>query len=91
MEQLTYESSSSDDDIQKIEPDSKTDSDDQGVAPAKRQKMNPKVKKKVGVAVYKTKFQSSWKSKYPFLSPVAHDASSFHCSVCNKDISPRRT
>ena len=59
-----------------------TDSDDEGVAPAKRQKMDPKAKNKIGAAVYKTKFQSSWKSKYPFLSPVAHNTSSFHCSVC---------
>ena len=37
--------------------------------------------------MYKTKFQSSWKGKYPFLNSVAHDASSFHCTICNKDIS----
>ena len=91
-EQLTYESSSSDDidDVQIVEHDSfnnETDSDNEGIAPAKHQKMDPKAKKKIGAAVYKIKFQSSWKSKYPFLSPVTHDTSSFHCSVCNKNIS----
>ena len=41
MEQLTYESSTSEDDIQIVKHDScnnETDSDDHGVAPAKREK-----------------------------------------------------
>lgn len=79
MEQLTYDSSSSEDDVHIVEHDSnsETDSDDQELAPpTKKQKMNSKAKKKVGAAMYKTKFQLSWKSKYPFLSPLAHDACS---------------
>lgn len=88
MEQLTYDSSSSEDDLQIIEHEScDKNSSDQEAAPAKKQKMDPKARKKMGAAIYKTKFQSSWKSKYPFISPVAHDTSSFHCSVCNKDVS----
>ena len=63
MEQLTYESSTSEDDIQIVKHDScnnEADSDDHGVAPAKREKINPKAKKKVGgAAVYKTKCQPS--------------------------------
>jgi len=88
MEHLTYDSLTSDDDLQIVEHEScNEDGSDEEAAPTKRQKMDPKAKKKMGAATYKTKFQSSWKSKYPSISPVAHDSSSFHCSVCNKDVS----
>ena len=52
MEQLTYDSSSSEDDIQIVEHDSETDSDDQDVAPpTKKQIMDLKAKKKVSAAM----------------------------------------
>ena len=62
IEQLTYNSSSSENDIQTFEHDSKTSSDVQDVAlPTKKQKMDLKAKKKVDAAMCKTKFQSLWK------------------------------
>ena len=88
IEQLTYNSSSSENDIQIVEHDSETSSDVQDVAlPTKKQKMDLKAKKRFDGAMYKTKFQSLWKGQYQFINPVPHDASSFHCTVCNKEIS----
>ena len=80
--------SSSEDDLQIIEQSgdfSEEEESDTDVVPAKRQKLDPKGKNKAGAAVYKSKFQAQWQKKYPFLTPVAHDTSKFHCGVCNKD------
>jgi len=80
--------SSSEDDVSIIEQGGDTSEEEESdtdVVPAKRQKLDPKGKKKAGAAVYKSKFQVQWQKKYPFLSPVARDASMFHCGVCNKD------
>lgn len=49
--------------------------------------MDLKAKKMVDAAMYKTKFQSLWKGQYQFINTVPNDASSFHCTVCNKEIS----
>ena len=46
-----------------------------------------KQKRWKGAAIYKTKFNPSWQTKWPFLSVVPSDPHSCHCSVCNKRVS----
>ena len=42
---------------------------------------------KLGAAVYKTKFNHSWKSLYPFINEVKGDPYKFFCSVCSRNVS----
>ena len=40
---------------------------------------------KLGAAVYRTKFNHSWKSLYPFINKVKGDPYKFFCSVCSRN------
>lgn len=40
-----------------------------------------------GAAMYSTKFDPAWKTKFPCVKPVKKDEFSFLCTVCNKVIS----
>ena len=40
-----------------------------------------------GAAIYKSKYQTSWQKKWPFLSPVKYNPHSCLCSVCKMIIS----
>ena len=46
-----------------------------------------KVVHKIGAAVYKTRYNQSWQVKWPFILPVKGNPHSFHCTVCNRDVS----
>uniref|UniRef100_A0A1X7TXY9 Uncharacterized protein n=1 Tax=Amphimedon queenslandica TaxID=400682 RepID=A0A1X7TXY9_AMPQE len=40
-----------------------------------------------GAAIYKTKFQDSWKKKWPFIQPVKTNIHQFYCTTCSKNVS----
>jgi len=46
-----------------------------------------KVKACTGVATYSTKYNPGWQTDFPFVSCGHHDAYSFYCNVCKKDVS----
>ena len=37
--------------------------------------------------MYKTKFKSTWTSKWPFATGVKADPYSYHCNVCDRSLS----
>ena len=45
------------------------------------------VKKWSGAAIYKSKFQESWKQRWPFIAAVPDNVSQFYCNVCSKKLS----
>ena len=48
-----------------------SDSDDEDYAPPnKKKKVNNPLRKWSGAAIYKSKYQTSWQRKWPFLTPV---------------------
>ena len=55
--------------------------------PSKRMKSSISVKKYSGAAVYKTKFKSTWTSKWPFATGVKADPYSYRCNVCDRSLS----
>uniref|UniRef100_A0A1X7T8S4 Uncharacterized protein n=1 Tax=Amphimedon queenslandica TaxID=400682 RepID=A0A1X7T8S4_AMPQE len=42
---------------------------------------------KIGAAIYKTKFNHSWKQEYPSISEVKRDPYKFFCTVCSRSVS----
>ena len=40
-----------------------------------------------GAAIYKTKFNKDWVKKYPFVSAVQTDPSSYRCNICCRILS----
>ena len=42
---------------------------------------------KLGAAVYRMKFNHSWKSLYSFINEVKGDPYNFYCSVCSLNVS----
>ena len=40
-----------------------------------------------GAAIYKTKFNKDWVKKYPFISGVEKDTSSYRCNICCRILS----
>ena len=45
------------------------------------------VRKWCGAAIYKSKFQKSWKQCWPFITTVPGNPSQFYCNVCSKKLS----
>ena len=43
------------------------------------------VKKWSGAAIYKSKFQVSWKQRWPFIAAVPDNVSQFYCNICSKN------
>ena len=65
-----------------------SDSDDEDYAPPnKKKKVNNPLRKWSGAAIYKSKYQTSWQRKWPFLTPVKDNPHSCLCSVCKKQVS----
>ena len=45
------------------------------------------VKKWSGAAIYKSKFQVSWKQRWPFIAAVPDNVSQFYCNIWSKKLS----
>ena len=61
-----------------------SDSNDE---PDDDERLHEKRTKFTGAAIYKTKFNKNWTKKYPFLSAVETDPSSYRCNICSRILS----
>ena len=72
--------------LESVESEEGSDCEDEPT-PSKRMKSSISVKKYSGAAVYKTKFKSTWTSKWPFATGVKADPYSYRCNVCDRSLS----
>ena len=73
--------------LESIESEEEDSNCEDEPTPSKRMKSGISVKKYSGAAVYKTKFKSTWTSKWPFATGVKGDPYSYRCNVCDRTLS----